>query len=84
MNSVDTLMILDPSSLYRTRFPAISAGYTTSSSMASCTAVRVRDRGLWAAEPFFGGLTIRLVAMTTTSCQQYKISSFYRTNTKGI
>lgn len=63
-----TFMILEPSSLYRTRFPTISAGWTTSSSMASCTAVRVRDRGLCAAEPFFGGRTIRLVAMKTTSC----------------
>lgn len=63
-----TLMILEPSSLYLMRFPTISAGWTISSSMASWTAVRVRERGLWAAEPFFGGLTILLVAMKTTSC----------------
>jgi hypothetical protein len=64
-----TLLILDPSILYLVRFPTISAGYTKSSSMASCTAVRVRERGRWTAEPFFGGRTILRVASRTTSCR---------------
>lgn len=64
-----TLLILVPSSRYLMRFPTISAGWTTSSRMASCTAVSVRVRGRWTAEPFFGGLKILRVAMITTSCQ---------------
>lgn len=60
-------MIFDPSTLYLVRFPTISAGNTTSSSIASCTEVRVRLRGLCAADPFFGGLKILLVAIRITS-----------------
>ena len=63
-----TLMTLAPSKRYLTRFPTISAGYTTSSKIPSWTAVRVLVRGRWTAEPFLGGLTILLVATKTTSC----------------
>jgi len=62
-------MIFDPSIRYLVRLPTISAGNTTSSSIASWTAVRVRLRGRWAAEPFFGGRTILLVAIRITSCK---------------
>lgn len=62
-----TFIILDPSNRYLMRFPTISAGNTTSSNIASCTAVSVRLRGLWTAEPFFGGLNILLVAIRITS-----------------
>lgn len=62
------MIIFDPSMRYLMRLPTISAGNTTSSSMASWTAVNVRERGRWTAEPFFGGRTILLVATKTTSC----------------
>lgn len=71
-SQVLTFMIFDPSSLYLMRLPTISAGWTISSRMASCTAVSVRVRGLWAAEPFLGGGTILLVAITTTSYMSTK------------
>lgn len=63
-----TFIIFDPSILYLTLLPTISAGYTTSSSMASWTAVNVLVRGRWTAEPFFGGRKILLVAIKITSC----------------
>jgi len=40
-----TFIIFDPSILYLVLLPTISAGYTTSSSMASWTEVNVRVRG---------------------------------------
>lgn len=68
-DNVYTFMILEPSRRYLMRFPTISAGYTTSSRMASWTAVRVRERGRTMAEPFLGGFRILRVAISTTSYQ---------------
>nr|GMC69378.1 hypothetical protein Iba_chr03aCG6020 [Ipomoea batatas] len=65
--SKKTFIIFEPSIRYLMRFPTISAGYTRSSRIASCTAVSVRERGLCTAEPLFGGRDILLVATRTTS-----------------
>ena len=50
-SSNTTLVTLLPSSFVRVLFPTISTGYTKSVRMASCTAVKVRERGrFWVCE----------------------------------